>query len=112
MTILYHSGKKGILAGSRYRGSIRGELSILLGGPVGFAYGYLPERWKLGENIYELSIPDEELVIVAINDNNIPRQNYHGYNWDDMCKIIPAREAKQFEGEITFLESSIYFKDN
>lgn len=110
--ILYHSSRnKGILEKSPFIGADREELSVLLGGLVGFAYGYLPNEWRGKDGIYEIIIPDDRLVIVAINGYDVPRTNYTTgeRNWDNMCEIIPSPVACQYEGEVAFLASDAIF---
>lgn len=105
--ILYHGFHEEIpTLPAPFEGSNREDLSVLLGGKVGFAYGYLPDSWQKLNNVVMVEIPDDELVVVATVDypdsyGQIPRRSERD-NWDKHCKIVKAVETLQYKNEVAF----------
>ena len=123
MAVLYHSthGNTNIPEGAPYRGSFRDALSEFMGGPVGFAYAFLPPSWvaedgRAKPGIYEIIIPDDEPILVARPGWDVPRHPAEYYNpplnWDTAAVIVTAAEAATLPptyGEVVFRAEAARF---
>lgn len=121
IAIFYHSLYSGlgytyVKPDTSYSGSDRNYLSFLLGGPVGFAYAYLPKCWEENPtyNKYQLIIHDDALVFLGKDYNDVPREE--DQDWDGRCVLVTARKAIELcstpghtYAEVAFLASDVLF---
>ena len=108
MAVLYHvnTARRTDLEGRPYRGAWRGMLSEFFGEEVGFAYSFLPEGWEGQPWVYEILVPDDAIVMVHADGDQIPRLSTH--DWSRVL-LIPAWEAVNYTGEVAFPASQAQF---